>query len=254
MTDRTSARRSAQVATLGVFTMLVAGSAAAQPRWGPPTAPRSGACFYRDVNFDGDYFCAAAGEGIPVMPRGMNDQISSVRIYGDVEVRLYQDGEFRGRSQSVTRSVRNLKDEGWNDRLSSAQVRGGRDGNGNNGNNGGGGRQDYDRIVRRAYQDILKREADSDGLRIYRSHMIDDNWSEAQVREALRNSREFRELNSMTREKAEEIVRRAYRSVLNRDPDPASQTFVDRVLRDRWTEQQVAAELRKSPEYRNKKQ
>ena len=251
MTDRTSVRGGVQVATLGIFTILAAGTATAQPRWGRPTAPRSGACFYRDANFEGDYFCAGAGEGIPVMPRGMNDQISSVRIYGDVEVRLYQDGEFRGRSQSVTRSVRNLKDEGWNDRLSSAQVEGRR---GGNGNNGGGARQDYDRIVRRAYQDILKRDPDSDGLRIYRSHMIDDNWSEAQVREALRNSREFRELNSMTREKAEEIVRRAYRSVLNRDPDPASRTYVDKVLRDRWTEQDVVAELRKSPEYRNKRQ
>jgi hypothetical protein len=84
--------------------------------------------------------------------------------------------------------------------------------------------------------------------------MIDDNWSEAQVREALRNSREFRELNSMTKEKAEEIVRRAYRSVLNRDPDPASRTYVDKVLHDRWTEQDVANELRKSPEFRSKKQ
>jgi hypothetical protein len=238
------------VATLGIFTILVAASATAQPRWGRPSAPRSGACFYRDANFEGDYFCAGAGESIPVMPNGMNDQVSSVRIYGDVEVRLYQDGQFRGRSQSVTRSIRNLKDEGWNDRLSSAQVRGGRDGGGNY---GGGARQDYDRIVRRAYQDILKREPDSEGLRIYRSHMIDDNWSEAQVREALRNSREFRELNSMTKEKAEEIVRRAYRSVLNRDPDPASRTYVDKVLHDRWTEQDVANELRKSPEYRNKK-
>jgi hypothetical protein len=251
MTDRTSMRGGARVATLGIFTILVAASATAQPRWGRPSTPRSGACFYRDANFEGDYFCAGAGEDIPVMPNGMNDQVSSVRIYGDVEVRLYQDGQFRGRSQSVTRSIRNLKDEGWNDRLSSAQVRGGRDGGGNY---GGGARQDYDRIVRRAYQDILKRDPDSEGLRIYRSHMIDDNWSEAQVREALRNSREFRELNSMTKEKAEEIVRRAYRSVLNRDPDPASRTYVDKVLHDRWTEQDVANELRKSPEFRSKKQ
>jgi len=248
MTDRTSTKHGARVATLGIFTILVAGGAAAQPRWGRPTAPRSGACFYRDANFEGDYFCASAGEDIPVVPRGMNDQISSVRIYGEVEVRLFQDGEFRGRSQTINRSVRNLKDE-WNDRLSSARVRGGRDGNG-----GGGARQDPDRIVRRAYQDILKRDPDSEGMRIYRSHMIDDNWSEAQVREALRNSREFRELNSMTREKAEEIVRRAYRSVLNRDPDPGSRTYVDKVMRDRWTEQDVANELRKSPEYRNKRQ
>jgi hypothetical protein len=42
--------------------------------------------------------------------------------------------------------------------------------------------------------------------------------------------------------------------VLNRDPDPASRTYVDKVLRDRWTEQDVANELRKSPEFRNKRQ
>ena len=86
MNDLTSLWGGARVVTLGIFTILVAGSATAQPRWGRPTAPQSGACFYRDVNFEGDYFCAGAGEDIPVMPNGMNDQVSSVRIYGDVEV------------------------------------------------------------------------------------------------------------------------------------------------------------------------
>ena len=249
--------------------MLVAANAVAQPRWGRPATPRSGACFYRDADFEGDYFCASAGEDIPVLPRGMNDEISSIRMFGDVEVRLYQDGRFEGRSETFDRSIRNLGKEGWNDRLSSARIRGARNGNsdrrdsdrgnsdrGNNerGSSGNSQRPDPDVIVRRAYQDILKREPDSAGLRIYRSHIIDDRWGEAEVRESLRNSPEYRELTTMTRAKAEAIVARAYRSVLKREPDPASATFVEKVLRDKWTEEDVSAELRKSPEYRNKKQ
>ncbi len=265
------------VAALGLFSMLIAANASAQPRWGRPTTPRSGACFYRDADFEGDYFCARAGEDIPDLPRGMNDEISSIRMFGDVEVRVFQDGRFEGRSERFDRSIRNLGREGWNDRLSSARIRGVRDGfdrenndRGNNdrrnddrGNNdrrnddrGNGGnvvRENPDRIVLRAYQDLLNREPDAAGLRIYRSHIIDDRWSETQVRDALRNSPEFRELNTMTRPKAEAIVARAYRSVLNRDPDPASAALVDKVLRDKWTEDDVAAELRKSAEYRNKK-
>jgi hypothetical protein len=56
----------------------------------------------------------------------------------------------------------------------------------------------------------------------------------------------------MTRAKAEEIVREAYRSVLGREPDAGSRGYVDRVLRDKWTRQDVERELRKSPEYRNR--
>jgi hypothetical protein len=56
----------------------------------------------------------------------------------------------------------------------------------------------------------------------------------------------------MTREQAEEVVRRAYQSVLGRDPDPGSRSYVDRVLKDHWTERDVARELRNSAEYRNK--
>jgi hypothetical protein len=120
---------------------------------------------------------------------------------------------------------------------------------------GSGGRPagDPDRIVRRAYQDILHRDPDPSGLRQYRSLIIDKGWSEQQVREALRNSPEYHEQNTMTREKAEAIVRRAYLSVLRREPDAGAQGFVNRVLRDRWSEDDVARELRKSDEYRNKK-
>ena len=68
-----------------------------------------------------------------------------------------------------------------------------------------------------------------------------------QVREALRSSPENR---IVTRERASEMVRRAYLSVFNREPDAGAQAYVNRVMRDGWTEEDVARELRRSPEYR----
>lgn len=233
---------------VGALATLAVPAVAAQS-WGRPDSPRTGACFYRDANFKGDYFCLNAGREYSSLPSGMNDRISSIQTFGGAEVTIFQDSRFGGRSRNFRGDVRNLKDEGWNDRLSSLRVRGG----GGHGYGGGGSSsQDVDRIVRRAYQDILDREPDTAGLRLYRSRMIDDGWSEKDVRDALRKSPEYREKSTMTRQKAEEIVRQAYRSELQREPDPGSQVYVDKVLRNHWTEQDVARELRKSPEYRNK--
>jgi hypothetical protein len=244
-------------AFVGAFVTLAAPSAWAQPRWGRPQTPRAGACFYRDADFRGDFFCVAAGDDVAVLPNGMNDQISSIRTFGRVTVTVFQNGRFTGRSERFDSDVRNLRERGWNDALSSMRVsRPFGDGNrpGDEIRPGSGVRPaDAERIVRRAYQDLLNREPDAVGMRVYRSHLIDDGWSETQVREALRDSPEYRTANTMTRAKAEEIVRRAYRSVLNRDPDPASQPYIDKVLRERWTEEDVARELRKSDEFRRKR-
>jgi TorA maturation chaperone TorD len=111
-----------------------------------------------------------------------------------------------------------------------------------------------DRIVRRAYQDILGREPDDQGLAKYRNEMLRNGWTERQVRDALMKSPEYREKNTMTREKAVDMVTRAYRNVLGRDPDPAGlESYVLGVLRNKWTEADVERELRKSDEYRNKR-
>jgi hypothetical protein len=110
-----------------------------------------------------------------------------------------------------------------------------------------------DRIVKRAYQDILGRDPDYNGLVQYRNRIVNDGWDEHEVREALRKSPEFRQNNTMTREKAQQIVARAYRSVLGREPDPGAEGYIQKVLRDHWTEADVARELRNSDEYRNKR-
>jgi len=109
-----------------------------------------------------------------------------------------------------------------------------------------------DKIVRRAYQDVLGRAPDAAGLSSYRNKILNQGWDEQDVREALRKSSEFRQKSAMTREQAEEVVRRAYQSVLGRDPDPSSRGYIDRVLKEHWTERDVARELRNSDEYRNK--
>ena len=218
--------------------------------------PRDGVCFYEDADFRGERFCVQAGENVGVVPSGWNDRISSIRIFGRAEVTLYRDGEFEGSRARFDGDVRNLRHEGWNDRVSSLRVRstsrGSYDSREGDRRSSGYDRDDPDRIVRRAYQDILDREPDQDGLRLYRSRIIDDGWSERQVRDALRSSPEYHDKNTMTRQKAEEIVRQAYLSVLNREPDAGSRSYVDKVLRNKWTRQDVERELRKSPEYRNR--
>jgi len=111
-----------------------------------------------------------------------------------------------------------------------------------------------DRIVKRAYQDILGRNPDYNGLVTYRNRIVNDGWDEYDVREALRKSPEFRQKNTMTRQKAEEMVTRAYRSVLGRDPDPAGmENYVQGVMRKHWSEADIARDLRNSDEYRNKR-
>jgi hypothetical protein len=231
--------------TVGFAAALCAGLAdrAEAQRFGRGATPGAGACFYEDPDFQGEYFCVRAGDVIQEVPREMNDRISSIRTFGRVEIRVFQDSRFEGRSARFE-DVRNLRAQGWNDRISSIRVEslGGRFGRG-----GGNDGAQADRIVRRAYQDILNREPDEGGLREYRRRIIDDGWTEQQVREALRNSAENR---VVTRERAAEVVRRAYLQVLNREPDAGAQGYVTRVMREGWTEEDVARELRRSPEFR----
>jgi hypothetical protein len=234
---------------------IYAEPAAAQVRWGRAGAPREGACFFRDANFQNDYFCVRAGEQIADLPEGMNDQISSIRTFGDVEVTVYQNRDFDGRARRFANDVGNLQNQGWNDRLSSIRV----DSRlvGTTGVYGyddrRATRQDANRIIERAYWDVLGRAPDAQGLRDYRRRMINDGWTEADVRRALRSSPERQDQRfNRTRSRAEDTVRQAYLSVLNREPDPASEIYVRKMLDDGWTYEDIVRDLRNSPEYRNR--
>lgn len=50
-----------------------------------------------------------------------------------------------------------------------------------------------DRMIGRAYQDVLKRDPDPAGLANYRRLIIERDWSDRQLREDLRKSSEYRE-------------------------------------------------------------
>jgi hypothetical protein len=218
--------------------------------------PRNGACFYEDVNFRGDYFCMRAGDTLDTLPRGMNDRISSIRTFGRGEAQVYRDNSLDGASARFGDDTEDLRQEDWNDQISSVQVRSANAGRDRAYDERSG--RGANRIVGRAYRDILDREPDPEGLRYYRSRVIDDGWSEAQVREDIRKSPEYQERTTangqpgMTRARAETIVRSAYRSVLNREPDPGSEGYVEHVLRDGWTQRDVEQDLRRSPEYRKR--
>ena len=210
------------------------------------------------------------------------------RIHEDHWSQRDIEDDLRGRRDYRSHSERNQRPDEWNDR---------------------GSRYDVDVMIRHAYEDVLGRQPDAEGLRTYRSNVIDRGWTERQVRDALRNSPEYRsnahaaadrvithayntvlgrnpdtnglysyrnqveehgwdehdveralrnspeyrQKNAVNPDAAREIVRRAYLSVLGREPDPASSAYVDRVLRDHWTEGDVARELRNSQEYRNRR-
>jgi len=184
MTRQMSSMRRATTVAM-VMAVLAAAAPADAQRWGRPRTPRAGACFYQNANYGGDYFCVEDGDEYDQMPEGLNDRISSIRIFGDASVVAYRDPNFRGRSTRFSDDADNLQLDEWNDTISSLQVR-----------------LDFGRV---------------------------------------------------TRAEAERIVERAYRNVLGRDPDEGAGGWVDRVLRDRWSQADVERELRKSPEYRNRR-
>lgn len=177
-------------------TSLLATTPLFAQHWGRGSTPRDGVCFYEHAEYRGEYFCVKAGESIGSMPSGMNDRISSIKIFGRAEVTVFKDIRYEGRSTRFGDDVRNLADEGWNDKISSLEVR-------------SGGRHRH----------------------------TDDHQSSP---------------HGVTRSEAAKIVRRAYRSVLDREPDPGGQGYVERVYRDGWTRQDVERDLRKSAEYRRK--
>ena len=244
--------------------LIFAFASAATAQWSRQDGDaRDGACFYENPNYGGRSFCLRAGEALEAVPRGMNDRVSSIRSFGRSGVTVYRDVSFGGPAVRFDGDVPDLRGTSWNDQISSVQVQGSRYGYRGGYDDRGGY---YDRsargasqIVRRAYRDVLGREPDAQGMQYYRGRIVDDGWSEAQVRRELRRSNEYKTPTSdetygygMTRARAENLVRNAYRSVLNREPDPASEGYVEHVLRDGWSQTDVERDLRRSAEYRNR--
>ena len=113
-----------------------------------------------------------------------------------------------------------------------------------------------DKIIRRAYQDVLGREPDTNGLYSYRNKVLNQGWDEHDVSEALRKSPEFRQKNAMTREQAERGRRAGpTRASSAREPGRGRAGATSTTCcGDHWSEADVARELRNSDEYRSKRQ
>jgi len=173
--------------------------------------------------------------------RGMKPESIIRRAYQDI---LGRDPDPQG--MSTYRS--NIIDRGWTEQDVREALR-----NSPEYQTGPARTASADRIIRRAYQDILGRQPDPEGLDTYRRNIIDRGWDEQDVRTALRRSQERHDVvrgqRTVSDAEAEDIVRRAYQSVLKREPDASGmREYKARILNDRWTEQQVVSALRSSPE------
>jgi hypothetical protein len=197
---------------LGASSLLVTAPAYAQ-RWGREATPRSGVCFYENINFGGRYFCSAAGTSTSQLSSVNNDEISSIRIFGDAAVTVYRDPNFRGQSRVIDSNLNDLRSLGFNDRISSYQVDFGRGYSSRDARrypNGPYGRnvqpnasrwnyRDAEQMVRRSYRAVLERDADPSGLRSWTEQVINNNWTQRDLENALRQSDEYRQLHPARR-------------------------------------------------------
>lgn len=173
--------------------------------------------------------------------RSMQPEVIIRRAYRDI---LGRDPDAEGMRTYRT----NIVDRNWSEQDVREALR-----NSPEYASGGARTASADRIIRRAYQDILGREPDPSGLETYRRNIVDRGWDEQDVRTALRKSQERRDVvrgtRNLTDADAADIVRRSYQSVLHREPDDTGmREYKARVLNDHWTEQQVVQALRSSQE------
>ena len=107
---------------LSVFGTRAGAAGRDDDQWGSREMPRSGVCLFKDPNFHGDYFCIESGDSRRKLPYDMRDKVSSMRMLGNVNVQVFTDERFKGASGHFLTDVRNLKHQGWNDKISSVRV------------------------------------------------------------------------------------------------------------------------------------
>ncbi|HEX6881116.1 MAG TPA: beta/gamma crystallin domain-containing protein, partial [Terriglobales bacterium] len=88
---------------LVAFCSLLVSAAWAQSR------PRDGACFYVDINFRGDSFCANVGDSVANMPSGFNDRVRSIQVFGRAEVVFFNDNNFMGGMNRTRENIPDLR-------------------------------------------------------------------------------------------------------------------------------------------------
>ena len=223
----------------------------AQP---PPPVATARAYFYTEPEFQGEVFVVAAGNAVNNLElirdsRGLpfNDRVRSVQLEGPVRVLMYEHADFQGASMWLNGDVPDLgafaigpsSSSTWDRNISALQVQ-------TVAHNVVAfvrwDRRDAERLVRASYRDILGRDPDGPGLRLYVSRLIEAGWSEEQLRDSLHRSDEFRHRD------LDAIIRRAYREILDRDPDASGLSAYQRSLSRGMTEGEMRAELSRSRE------
>jgi hypothetical protein len=87
----------------------------------PQPNRQAGACFFTERNFRGNSFCVDRGQEYARMPRGWNDVIRSVQVFGRAQVDLCSDNGFYGNCVTV-RSDQSRLPSGIDRRVSSIDV------------------------------------------------------------------------------------------------------------------------------------
>jgi hypothetical protein len=90
---------------------------------------RGGACFYKEPGFQGAFFCLHRGESLDSMGN-YGDKISSIRVFGNARVAVFDDRDYRGARATTGNDVPDLRNwrvrqkqgHTWNDRISSVMV------------------------------------------------------------------------------------------------------------------------------------
>jgi len=125
--------------TVGSLVLFCAASSlSAAPQFERQRGRQAQVCLYQDIQYRGAEQCFNAGETISTL-QNFNGRPSSIRIYGDASVTVYDETNYRGHSAVLTSSVPDLarvRLEGrtWNDRIRSIQINGGNVYNGPYGN------------------------------------------------------------------------------------------------------------------------
>ena len=231
-------------------------------------------------NFSGEAIVVYSGDNIVDLNRRRlgngkiaNNRISSVKIEGDAVATLYDHRGFTGEALRITHSMRDLgdidQDDGWgdwNNALSSIRVeerhrrsspdrhrgdeysdrrddRGDRENPRRSGNN-------RDRSRNNDQVD----DSSSGGYRYGRNDRgsrDDERYDSVGPVGTSRNSSDSRQPPRIREDYTQEVIRKAYRDVLGRAPDPSGLQTYTRAIRNRgWNEARVRADLRRSPEYR----
>lgn len=241
-----------RLALATMASVALAAPASAQYFWGRGPLPGAGACFYEDINYGGRYFCAPLGEEAGRVPRGTNDEISSIRLFGSAEVIVFRADDMRGDSRRFTSSIRDLRDAGFNDRVSSFVVqRRGASGWGDSRSSWGGAYGGGGWGQSRDDDDDDDRGRSSYGGSYHGSYgNSHGGWGGAYGGGSYGSSHHSG--GRYTYAEATTMVREAYRRVLKREPDPAAQPWINEVIKNNWSQRQLEDALRETPEGRSK--